>query len=228
MIDLKQGDCLELMKDIPDNSIDLIVTDPPYLINYSRHDKNSRFSKPIANDNNPELVEKYIYECYRIMNENTAMYMFCGYKTVDFFKQKLEDAGFIIKNIIVWDKERNGMGDLKTTFGYSYEFIFFVSKGQPKLNGKRISDVWRFPRVTSKEQVHQNQKPVSLIEQCINYHSKVGDIVFDGFMGSGTTGVACVNTCRNFIGIELDGRYFEIAKSRISEAETIHNQQKII
>ena len=60
------------------------------------------------------------------MKENTAMYMFCGYKTVDFFKQKLEDAGFIIKNIIVWDKERNGMGDLKTTFGYSYEFIFFV------------------------------------------------------------------------------------------------------
>ena len=82
--------------------------------------------------------------------------------------------------------------------------------------------------MTSKEQVHQNQKPVSLIEQCINYHSKVGDIVFDGFMGSGTTGVACVNTCRNFIGIELDGGYFEIAKSRISEAETIHNQQKII
>ena len=219
MIDLRQGDCLELMKDIPDKSIDLIVTDPPYLINYCRHDKKSRFSKPIKNDNNPELIQKYINECYRILKTNRAMYMFTNYKTVDFFKQELEKAGFIIKNIIVWNKERNGMGDLSTTFGYSYEFIFYVSKGQPKIRGKRIPDVWTFKRVSPKEQAHQNQKPVDLLKQCIEKSSDVDDIVFDGFMGSGSTGVAALNINRRFIGIELDETYFNIAKERIENTK---------
>ena len=119
------SDCLVGMKEIPDESIDLIVTDPPYLIEYCRHDKNSRFSKPIKNDDNPDLVSQYIKECYRIMKNNTACYMFTNYKSVDWFKVELENAGFNLKNIIIWDKERNGMGDLSTTFGYSYEIIFF-------------------------------------------------------------------------------------------------------
>lgn len=217
MINLYNGDCLEVMKNIADESIDLIVTDPPYLINYCRHDKNSRFSKPIKNDDNPQLIKDYINECYRVMKKNTAMYMFTNYKTVDFFKQELEKAGFNIKNIIVWDKQRQGMGDLKTTFGYSYEFIFFVSKGQPQIRGKRISDVWRFNRVSSKLQVHQNEKPVDLLSQCIEKSSDLGAVVFDGFMGSGSTGVACKNTNRSFIGIELDRNCFDIANNRIAE-----------
>jgi len=207
------------MKDINNESVDIIVTDPPYLINYSRHDKNSRFSKPIKNDDNPQLIKDYIKECYRIMKNNTAMYMFSNYKTVDFFKQELENANFNVKNILVWDKERNGMGDLSTTFGYSYEFIFFVSKGQPKIRGKRIPDVWKFKRVSSKNQVHQNQKPVELLEQCINKSSDEENIVFDGFMGSGSTGVACMNTNRRFIGIELDTTYCGIAKKRIQDVD---------
>lgn len=130
----------------------------------------------------------------------------------------MEKTGFNLKNIIVWDKQRNGMGDLKTTFGYSHEFILFASKGQPKIRGKRISDVWQFKRVSSKQQVHQNQKPTELLSLAITKSSDEGMIVFDGFMGSGSTGVACLNTNRNFIGIELDEGYFKIAKNRIEEA----------
>lgn len=107
------------------------------------------------------------------------------------------------------------MGDLSTTFGYSYEFIIFASKGQPKIRGKRISDVWQFARVKPKEQIHQNQKPVDLLIQAIEKSSDEGAVVFDGFMGSGSTGVACINTNRRFIGIELDEEYFNIAKQRI-------------
>lgn len=212
-------DCIEGMKSIPDESIDLIVTDPPYLIGYSRHDKNSRFSKPIKNDDNPDLVSRYIKECYRIMKNNTACYMFTNYKTVDWFKTELENAGFNLKNIIIWDKERNGMGDLSTTFGYSYEIIFFVTKGQPKIRGKRIPDVWRFSRVSSKEQVHQNQKPAGLIRQCIEKSSDFGAVVFDGFMGSGTTAIACLETGRHYIGYELDNEYFKMAQNRILDYE---------
>ena len=111
------------------------------------------------------------------------------------------------------------MGDLPTTFGYSYEFIIFASKGQPKIRGKRISDVWKFSRVKPKEQTHQNQKPIDLLKQAIEKSSDEGSVVFDGFMGSGSTGVACVNTNRNFIGIELDNGYFESARKRIEEAQ---------
>ena len=220
--ELWHGDCLELMKNIPDGSVDLVLTDPPYLCDYSRHDRRSRFSKKIANDENNSanelMIERYLQECYRVMKDNTAIYCFCNYKKIDFFKQQIENAGFNLKNIIIWDKQRNGMGDLSTTFGYSYEFIIFASKGKPKIRGKRISDVWRFARVKPKEQTHQNQKPIDLLKQAIGKSSDEGSVVFDGFMGSGSTGVACVNTNRRFIGIELDDGYFNIAKKRIEEA----------
>lgn len=226
---LYQGDCLEVMKNIEDGSVDLVVTDPPYLCDYSRHDNKSRFSKKIANDENTDknekMIRQYFKECYRIMKKDTAIYCFCNYKKIDFFKQELEKTGFNLKNIIVWDKQRNGMGDLKTTFGYSHEFILFASKGQPKIRGKRISDVWQFKRVSSKQQVHQNQKPTELLSLAITKSSDEGMIVFDGFMGRGSTGVACLNTNRNFIGIELDEGYFEIAKERI-EGVNKENHEK--
>ena len=220
MIDLRNGDCLELMKDILDNSIDLIVTDPPYLINYKtnyRKNKEHDFCTVIKNDNNPELIRDYIKECYRIMKDNTAMYMFCNCDNVDYFKQELENAGFKIKNMIIWVKNNWTAGDLQAQFGKQYEIIFLVNKGRCVFNGKRITDVWNFNRVVGKNQLHQNQKPIDLLTQCIEKHSKENDTIFDGFMGSGSTGVACKNLNRNFIGIELDETYFNIAKERINE-----------
>ena len=209
-------DCLVGMKRISGGSVDLIVTDPPYLINYSRHVKGHRFENKILNDNNPELISKYIKECYRILKNNSAMYMFTSHKTVDFFKQELENTGFNVKNMIIWDKQRQGMGDTSTVFGFQYELIFFVSKGQPKIRGKRLSDIWSFPKVVGRNQVHQNQKPIELIERCVTKHSNEGDVVFDGFMGSGTTAIACINTNRNYIGFELDEEYYETSIKRIN------------
>ena len=213
-------DCIEGMKAMPNESVDLIVTDPPYLINYARHVKGHRFSKPILNDNNDkQLIIDYIKECYRVMKDNTAMYMFASHKTVDIFKQELEKY-FNVKNIIIWDKQRQGMGDTSTVFGFQYELIFFVSKGQPKINGKRLSDIWSFPKIVGKQQLHQNQKPLELIEQCITKHSNVGDVVFDGFMGSGTTAIASMRTGRNYIGFELDEEYCKVAQQRIEDEDT--------
>src|SRR5699024_8059175 len=213
-------DCLVGMKRIPDNSIDLIVTDPPYLINYSRHVKGHRFENKILNDNNPELISKYIKECYRILKNDSAMYMFTSHKSVDFFKQELENTGFNVKNMIIWDKQRQGMGDTSTVFGFQYELIFFASKGQPKIKGKRLSDIWSFPKVVGRNQVHQNQKPIELIERCVKKHSNEGDVVFDGFMGSGTTAVAALDMDRKYIGFELDKHYYDVAINRIKNHTT--------
>ena len=93
MIDLRQGDCLELMKTIPDKSVDLIITDPPYLIKYKtnyRKDKKHDFCSEILNDDNYELISEYIRECFRVLKDNTAMYIFCNCDRVDYFKQELE------------------------------------------------------------------------------------------------------------------------------------------
>ena len=190
------GDCLERMKEIPNKSVDLIVTDPPYLINYKtnrRKDKKHEFCSVIENDNNFEMISNYIKECYRIIKDNSAMYMFCNCDKVDYFKQELEKAKFKIKNMIIWVKNNWTAGDLYAQFGKQYEIVFLVNKGRKKFNGKRITDIWNFNRVSGKSQFHQNQKPTELLEQCIIKHSNENDTIFDGFMGSGTTGVACRN-----------------------------------
>ena len=216
-------DCLEGMKDMPNESVDLIVTDPPYLISYKtnyRKNKDHKFTKEIANDNDPIVISKYIEECYRILRNDSAMYMFCSFDKVDFFKQELEKY-FKIKNMIVWVKNNHTAGDLKAQFGKKYELVFLVNKGRALFNGKRLTDVWEFDRVVGNSQLHQNQKPLELIEQCIAKHSNVGDVVFDGFMGSGTTAIASMRTGRNYIGFELDDEYYKVAQQRI-EDENAH------
>lgn len=140
--------------------------------------------------------------------------MFCNSNKIEFFKSEIEKY-FTIKNIIVWVKNNWTAGDLQAAFGKQYEFIILANKGRKKFNGKRLTDVWFFDRVNGKKQVHQNQKPIRLIEQCITCHSKENDTVLDMFMGSGTTGVACKNLNRNFIGIEKEEKYYKIAKERI-------------
>ncbi|WP_436964328.1 DNA-methyltransferase [Staphylococcus xylosus] len=212
-------DCLKGMENIPDKSIDLIVTDPPYLVNYKtgyRKDKSHRFNKVILNDDNEGLLKEYIKECYRILKEDTAMYMFCSVAKVDFFKSELEKY-FTVKNMIIWQKNNHTAGDLNTAFGRKYEIAFLVNKGNKIFNGKRLTDIWNFKRVAGDEQVHQNQKPIALIEQCIEKHSNENDTVFDGFMGSGTTAIAALNTNRNFIGYELDNGYYNVAVERINK-----------
>jgi site-specific DNA-methyltransferase (adenine-specific) len=158
------------------------------------------------------------------MKNNTAMYMFCNCDKVDFFKQELEKY-FTIKNMIIWVKNNWTAGDLYAQFGKQYEIIFLVNKGRALFNGKRITDIWNFDRISGKKQLHQNEKPLELIKQCIEKHSKENDIVFDGMMGSGTTAVACINTNRQYIGFELDKNYYDIAQERIKE--TLDNKGEI-
>ena len=213
-------DCIKGMSNLKDNSIDLIVTDPPYLMDYKtnrRKNKEHDFCKPIAGDDDENLIKNFIKESYRVLKDDSAMYVFCNSNRIDFFKKEIESAGFKIKNIIVWVKNNWTAGDLKASFGKQYEFIILANKGRAFFNGKRLSDVWEFDRVVGKNQVHQNQKPIELIERMILKHSVPGGVVLDPFMGSGTTGVACLKNSREFIGYELDKRYFEIAEERIKE-----------
>lgn len=216
---LFEGDCLEIMPlEIEDNSIDLIVTDPPYLINYRtsrRSDKNHDFCSSIINDDNPDLIKKAIKECYHVLKDDSALYMFCSPDTIDFFKKACEKY-FKIKNLIIWVKNNWTAGDLEAQYGKQYEMIIYANKGRKKINGKRLPDVWFFNRVSGGGQLHQNQKPVELIKQMIEKSSQENDVVLDPFAGSGSVGVATEITNRNSILIEKELKYCTDIKNRLS------------
>ena len=210
-IELWHGDCLELMKNIPDGYVDLVLTDPPYGMAFKSNYRKEKYNE-IKNDKSLEWLEKYVGECFRILKHNTAVYFFCSWHNVDVFKQAIEKK-FKIKNILIWEKNNTSMGDLKASYAPKYEMIIFAHKERRLLNGFRYADIIKANRTGNK--LHPTEKPVDLLELFIKNSSDENAVVFDGFMGSGSTGVACVNTNRNFIGIELDDRYFQIAKQRI-------------
>lgn len=211
MINLLHGDCLELMKTIPDNSIDMVLTDPPYGMAFQSNYRKEKYSK-IKNDSSVEWLDEFSSEAYRVAADNTAHYVFCSYHHIDKFKFSLEKY-FKIKNILVWEKNNTSMGDLKGDFAPKIEFIIFLQKGRKLINGKRDPNIFKFKRTGNK--YHPTEKPVDLLEYLLSKFSSENDSVLDPFMGSGSTGVACKNLSRKFIGIEMDSNYFAIAKDRI-------------
>ena len=213
---LYQGDCLEIMGGIMDKSVALIVTDPPYLMDYqsNRRKKEDRFDKIKNDKGNYMLIQDYLEECHRIMKDNTAIYCFCSWHNIDFFKNEFEKH-FKLKNILVWNKNNHGTGDLKGSYAPKHEFILFGHKGRTLLREKRIADVIDCPKISSNKLTHPTEKPQDLLEIFIKQSSDVGSIIFDGFMGTGSCGIAAKKLNRNFIGIELDEKYFNIAKDRL-------------
>lgn len=216
---LIQGDCLEKMKEIDDASVDLILTDPPYLINYAtnyRNDKDHDFCSTIANDDSFDFFT-WAKEANRILKDNSALYIFGSWKTEPIFRSIFSNY-WKHKNNIIWVKNNRTAGDLKAQYGQQYENIMLYNKGRSVFKEHRYPDVWKFNRVSGKNQLHQDEKPTDLLGRIIKNSTNESDVVLDTFMGSGSTGVAAKNLNRNFIGIELDEKYFNIAKERIENS----------
>lgn len=218
MVNLKRGDCIELFEDIANDSIDTIIADPPYGIDYQsarRIDKSQRKPK-ILNDKDPFL--DWIPNAFRVMRRGGALICFCRWDVEEQFKNALEDAGFLIKSQIIWDKVIHGMGDLKSSFSPLHENMWFATKGAFEFWGNRPKSIIRAQRVSAEKLIHPNEKPVNLLKQIIYPISKTQSVVLDPFMGSGVSGVACVSLGINFVGFELDDKYFKIAERRINNA----------
>lgn len=237
---LFNGDCLELEKVIPDESIDLVVTDPPYGINYISNkqrgstrngkeclNKSENYFKRIVGDaknnsffSNQEAFLKFIY---KKLKNNSAAYIFCHWTNWSKIESDAINAGFSIKNMIVVDKSNHGMGDLKGQYAPKHELIMFVVKGRHLLDNSllgRGKDVIQGKVLYSgARKKHPNEKPVSWLEPLIIRSCPEGGTVLDPFMGSGSTGIACINTGRNFIGIEIDSEYYTLAKDNINKHE---------
>ena len=213
---LYNGDCLEVMDRLieEDIKVDCILTDPPYGMNFKSNHRKNKYEK-IENDNNLNFLPLLFNKLYKILNDNSHIYCFCSWHNIDKFKIEFEKY-FKLKNIIVWEKNNTSMGDLKGSYAPKHEFILYGHKGRRRRNGFRYADIIKAKRTNNK--LHPTQKPVDLLELLLKQSTNENEIALDCFMGSGSTGVACVNTGRKFIGIELDKNYFDIASKRIEEA----------
>ena len=212
-IQLFNGDCLEIIKEIENQSINLIVTDPPYCVGTTSNGKQGNFT-----DNN--LIKPFFNilfsEFKRCLKSDGAIYINTDWRTYPFLYPILQQY-FNVRNCLVWDYEWIKAG---SHYRFSHEFIIYCTMPDCKRNfAASERDVWRIKPInfTDKNKLHNAQKPVELCEKAILNSSKENETVLDTFMGSGTTGVACKKLNRNFIGIELDKKYFDIAEKRINE-----------
>lgn len=213
------GDCLEILKTLPDNSVDLVLTDPPYGIDYQsawRTDK-TQWKPKIANDKKPFIW--WLPEAYRVLKEGGAMLCFTRYDTENDFRWAMNIAGFIPKMQVIWDKGVHGMGDLKGDFAPLHENIIFATKGRFIFPGKRPKSVIRCQRVSPEKLIHPNEKPVELLKEIIEATTTEGQTVLDAFLGSGATALAAYETRRSFIGIEMSEEYVKIAEARIASVK---------
>lgn len=235
MIDLRQGDCLEIMKDIPDKSIDLIVTDPPYDVSVTGGggtiNKVKKLNKSLedlveANITNGYDIEILGEEFMRVMKEPN-IYLWCNKIQIPEYFKFYVDKHKCKFDIICWHKT-NALPTYSNKYLSDTEYLLYFRKGKGKCFPKSYEDAktYYMAPINHKDKEkykHPTIKPLDITRKLIKNSSNEDDVVLDPFMWSGTTGVACKELHRNFIGIELDKKYFEIAKQRIEGAK-IENQ----
>lgn len=220
MVKLFNDDCMNVLKNIPDN----IVTDPPYPVTARGNAGNSggmlqkkinRQGK-VFNYNNINCT-KYAPEMFRILKDSSHAYVMTNHKNLQEMLNVFTNSGFHFIKCLIWDKGNKIMGQYYMS---QYEYILFFRKGRGnKINHCGTSDIISIPNKKLKtndgQNLHDTEKPVDLMKVLVKNSSKENDLVLDCFMGIGSTGVACANTNRNFIGVEIDKKYFDIAKDRI-------------
>jgi len=224
-MELIHGDCLDITQTIKRESVDCVIIDPPFSGNNSRVKKNGKGRFQNALIMYDDLTERAFYnlmkpiflECYRVLKEGAHFYCFTDWKQMRNMMDCIEMGSLKIINLICWDKTHFGMG---AGYRRQEEYIIVASKSHPKkFNLKNVASVIQCKKVGMKRQ-HPHEKPITLLDILIKNSTDGSDTVLDCFMGSGTTGVAAKNLGRDFIGIELDEKYFEIAKQRIESAQT--------
>ena len=217
-------DCIGGMKGIPDESVDLIVTDPPYRLTargnsgtMSGYWTNEITKKGKVFEENNVEIEDYLGEFYRILKDTSHCYIMCNNLNLPHFFEVISKSKFNFVKLLVWDKCTKICG--KYYMG-QVEHIFLLRKGGDKpINDCGTSDILSFPNKKDKanngENIHDSQKPIALFQTMIENSSKEGDIILDPFIGSGTCAIACMRTNRHYIGFELDKKYYDLTNDRI-------------
>jgi DNA modification methylase len=224
MIKLIHGDCLEKMDKLIAEGVkvDAIITDPPYGI-ITGGDKDGVNSKRPSGimTKNKELMKSipnfdvWLPKCYELAKEETQHYFMVNFKNLYKLMGSVEKAGFTIQNLLVWEKNNCTPSQY---YMKNCEYVIFARKGKAKY----INDIGGSKTVHKVNnicgnKIHPTEKPVVLMEFYINNSTNRKDTILDPFMGSGSTAIACINTNRNFIGIEKDAHYFQVGKDRVEK-----------
>ncbi len=225
------GDALVLMKDIPAGSIDLIVTDPPFAIDFEAKRSNyNRTQGRVIEGYNEIPREKYydftvswMKEAYRVLKRSGSMYVFSGWTNLKDILNAIDDVGFITINHIIW-KYQFGVFT-KRRFVTSHYHILFVVKDERSYKFNKVEhypeDVWVINREYWTGKVKTPTKlPLELVKKILLFSSDEGDIVLDPFVGSGTVAVAAKMLGRHFLGFEIVPEYCELARERVANVQT--------
>jgi site-specific DNA-methyltransferase (adenine-specific) len=203
---IAHGDCIQVMRQMPANSVDFILTDPPYLVNYK-----DRTGRSIQNDSNSDWLIPAMREAYRVLKQDRVAVMFYGWNAVDKFFAAWRQAGFYPVGHIVFRKDYASKSRLVR---YQHEQAYLLAKGKPPLPKNPIADVIDVDYSGNK--LHPTQKPLSALVPLIRSFSLPGEVLLDPFAGSGSSCAAAALTHRRYIGIELDDKYYIEASARLT------------
>jgi len=223
---LINNDFMDFVKNVPDNSIDLIVTDPPYKVTSRGSAGNSggMLQKKINRKgqvfkHNDMKISDYMPELYRILKEGSHFYIMTNHVNLYEMLTVAKEVGFHFTKSLIWNKGNKIMGQ---AYMSQFEYILFMRKGKfKKINKCGTADILNVPNIKTKDEngknLHDTEKPVELMKILIENSSNEGDIILDPFVGIGTTVLACLETNRFGVGVELDEKYYKIAKNRIEK-----------
>ena len=208
------GDSIEILPTLKNNSFDLLLSDPPYGMDFKSGWNNK---EKIANDKIKDtitLFEDVLKNSVPLLKDNAHFYLFGNIDFLPEIKPIIEKY-LNLKSILIWDRKIIGMGDLRS-YGFSYDIIYFgYNKVWKDLNGTRDRDILSFNRVTPSANIHPTEKPLDLLEYLIKKSSNENDKILEPFAGGGSTLIACKNTNRMATGIEIEEQYFNLIKKRI-------------
>ena len=228
-VDLYNGDCISLVKELiaKNVQVDAVITDPPY--NISKNNNFSTMNNPRKGidfgkwDKNFDVC-KWISDYSKIVKKDGCMIIFCSYLFLSYVCDTLIDNCFDVKDVLIWKKSNPMPRNIDRRYVQDMEFAVWAVKkkakwtfNKPKTN-PYLRSVFETPVVGGNERtIHPTQKSLKLMNDIVKIHTNPGDLIIDPFMGSGTTGVACKQLKRRFIGIELNKEFFKIAKNRICD-----------
>ena len=216
-------DCLKVLPTIPDKSIDLILTDPPYKMTSRGNTgttggmltKNINKKGKVFNNNDINISE-WLPECFRILKESSHIYIMTNHINLHEYLNTIKNVGFHFIKSLIWNK---GNKIMSPYYMSQFEYILFCRKGSAKkINNCGTSDIINIPNKKEKKDgknLHDTEKPIELMRILIENSTNENDVVLDPFMGIGSTIIASKYSNRKFIGIEIDNEYFKIAKNRI-------------
>lgn len=220
---VENTDCIDFFKQVEDGCVDLIVCDPPYKITARGNTTHGGWlstKKGLQGTifkYNDLKCEDWFPECFRVLKDGGHCYIMCNHINLYKFLTVAKDSGFHFIKSLIWNKGNKVAG---LYYMNSFEYILFFRKGKAvKINNCGTADVLDIPNVKLKDEdgnnLHDTSKPVDLMKVLIENSSKEGDLVLDFAFGIGTTAIACKDLGRNFIGCEIDEKYYRIAQRRL-------------